>query len=189
LVKSLVLEEPPIIPFLVTDANNPLHALSLLFKDFSTGKSFLKFGIKAIVPAKKELKKGNTEEGVRLFANGVLGKGGYERLPEEVKAFLLDNSTALKAELLGPGFPQEFPRNKANKLTVPTLLVCGENSPKFFHSISNKLFHILPNCQQLTIADASHDMHEDMPEVYNNKILEFLSNHNSTENKNLSKEG
>ena len=178
LVKTLVLGEPPVIPLLVSDVDNPFQALSLIVRDFSTGKSFLKFGIKSMNPAKKQLGKGNIKEGVRLFANGVLGEGGYEQLPEDAKANILDNATALKAELLGPGFPDEFPKEEAINLQVPTLLVYAEKSPKFFHSISDKLFKLLPNGQQIFIADASHDMHEENPEAYNEKVLEFLLKHN-----------
>lgn len=178
LVKTLVLGEPPVIPLLVSDAGNPLQALLLLVRDFSTGKSFLKFGTKAMDPAKKQLRKGNIKEGIRLFANGVLGEGGFEQLPEDVKASMMDNATALKAEMLGPGFPDEFPKNEAMKLQVPTLLAYGEKSPKFFHSISDKLFKLLPNGQQVVIPDASHDMHGENPEAYNEKVLEFLFKHN-----------
>lgn len=178
LVKTLVLGEPPVIPLLVSDVDNLFQALSLIVRDFSTGKSFLKFGIKFMNPAKKQLGKGNIKEGVRLFANGVLGEGGYEQLPEDVKASIMDNATALKAELLGPGFPDEFPKKEAIGLQVPTLLVYAEKSPKFFHSISDKLFKLLPNGQQVFIADASHDMHEENPEAYNEKVLEFLLKHN-----------
>jgi non-heme chloroperoxidase len=178
LVKTLVLGEPPVIPLLLTDVNNPFQALSLFVRDFSTGKSILKFGIQSMNPAKKQLRKGNTKEGVRLFANGVLGEGGYEQLPEDVKAAIMDNATALKAELLGPGFPDQFPKKEANHLQVPTLLVYAEKSLKFFHSISDKLFELLPNVQRVFIADASHNMHEENPEAYNEKVLEFLLKHN-----------
>lgn len=178
LVKTLVLGEPPVIPLLLSDVNNPFQALSLIVRDFSTGISFLKFGIKSMNPAKKQLSKGNINEGLRLFANGVLGESGYDQLPEDVKAIMMDNALALKAELLGPGFPDEFPKKEARILQVPTLLVYAEKSPKFFHSISDKLFKLLPNGQQVFIADASHDMHEENPEVYNEKVLEFLLKHN-----------
>jgi pimeloyl-ACP methyl ester carboxylesterase len=178
LVKTLVLGEPPVIPLLVSNVDNPLQALLLLVRDFSTGKSFLKFGTKAMNPAKKQLRKGNIKEGIRLFANGVLGEGGYEQLPEDAKVSMMDNATALKAEMLGPGFPDEFPKKEAMKLPVTTLLAYGEKSPKFFHSISDKLFNLLPNGQQVVIPDASHDMHGENPEAYNEKVLEFLLKHN-----------
>jgi non-heme chloroperoxidase len=178
LVKTLVLGEPPVIPLLVSDPENPLQVLSLLLRDFSTGKNFIKFGVKAVEPAKKQLKKGNLKEGVRVFANGVLGKNGYEKLSEEDKKRIIDNAPALKAELLGPGFPATFPETEAKNLAIPVFLIYGEKSPVFFHTLSDKLLNILPDSRKSIIEGASHDMHLEKPEVYNQKVLDFLSDYN-----------
>lgn len=176
-VKSLVLCEPPIISLLVSNLNNPFQILSLLVRDFSTGKSFLRFGMKAMFPATKKLRQENLDEGVRLFSNGVLGEGGFEKLPEDIKAKMLDNAKALKAELLGPGFPK-FSEKDAAELKVPCLLVCGEKSPKFFHSITDKLYNLLPETEQIVIPGVSHNMHEANPENYNHKVFDFLTKQN-----------
>lgn len=173
LVKTLVMGEPPIIPLLVPNMNNPFHILSLLVRDFSTGKSFLKFGMKAYSPAQKQLRKGNLEEGVRLFTNGVLGDGGFEKLSSMAQKGMVENGSALRAELLGPGF-SKFPKDKVSRLQIPALLAYGEKSPKFFHSISDILFQLLPDRQQVFVPDASHNIHAENPEVYNRKVLDFL---------------
>jgi non-heme chloroperoxidase len=89
----------------------------------------------------------------------------------------MDNTSALKAELLGPGFP-EFPKAAAEKLNIPTLLVYGEHSPQFFHAISDKLFSILPKSEQVVIPIASHRIHADNATVYNQKVLAFLARYN-----------
>lgn len=178
LVKSLVMGEPPVIALLVSDVDNPLQLVSLLIKDFPTGKSFIRFGIKGLNPAKKEASKGNLKDAVRLFADGVLGEGNFEQLPEEVKRSLLDNAPALKAELLGPGFPGEFPIEDARKLQIPVLFVNGGKSLKFFHTISEKLHKILPNSHQHLISDTTHQIHQENPEAYNKKVLEFLNTNN-----------
>lgn len=176
-VNSLTLCEPPIIPLLISNMDNPFQILSLLVRDFSVGKSFLKFGIKAFFPAKKQLRKGNLEEGVRLFANGVLSPRGFGELPENIKANMLDNAQALKAELLGPGFP-EFSKKDCSNLNIPALLVCGEKSPTFLRSISGKLHKLLPKSKLIVIPDVSHNMHATNPEIFNQKVLDFLVKHN-----------
>lgn len=176
-VKTLVMGEPPVIPLLISNMNNPLHILSLLVRDYSTGKSFLKFGLKAFSPAQKQLRKGNLEEGVRLFANGVLGEGGFKQLPEVGKEQMMDNGPALKAELLGPGFP-EFSEEDISKLQTPTLLLYGKNSPLFFQSISDKLYDLLPNSQRSIFTNTSHDMHVENWKIYNQEVLDFLIQHN-----------
>jgi len=98
-------------------------------------------------------------------------------VPIESRATFMDNAAALKAELLGPGFPP-FPKEKASKLSIPILFVYGENSPKFLYSISDLLMKVLPNCEKVIIPKASHLTHGENPIVYNQKVLEFLSRHN-----------
>lgn len=178
-VKTLVMGEPPVIPLLISNMNNPLQILSLLIRDYATGKSFLKFGMKAHSPAQKQLRKGNLKDGVRLFANGVLGEGGFKKLPEFGKEHMFDNGPALKAELLGPGFP-EFPKEDISKLQTPTLLLYGKNSPTFFHAISDRLYDLLPNAQRMIFTDASHDMHVENWKTYNQEVLNFLLRHINT---------
>jgi non-heme chloroperoxidase len=175
MVKALVLNEPPVLPLLVSNPDNPFQILSLFIKDFSTAKSFMNFGLKHMKPAMKELKNNHFEMGVRLFADGALGEGRYEKLPEDAKSTFMDNSAALKAELLGPGFPP-FPKEKARRLSLPILLVNGEKSPKFLLSISDLLLNILPNSKKVVIPNASHLTHGENPIFYNKAVLEFLSN-------------
>jgi pimeloyl-ACP methyl ester carboxylesterase len=174
LVKSLVLNEPPVLPLLVSNPDNPLQILSLFVKDFSTARSFMKFGLKHMKPAMKALKDDKFEKGVRLFADGALGDGRYDKIPEDAKSTFMDNSAALKAELLGPGFPH-FPINAASQLIIPTLFVLGQNSPKFLWSISDILLKILPKSEKVIIPNASHLTHGENPFEYNKSVLEFLS--------------
>lgn len=137
----------------------------------------MKFGMKAMNPAQKKFKNGDLNDGVRLFANGVLGEGGFEKLPSELKEYIMENSKALRAELLGEGFP-EFNRSEAENLNIPTLLLTGEKSPEFFRTISDKLFQLLPDKELMEIPDSAHDMHLDNPKVYNQKVMEFLLRYN-----------
>lgn len=177
LVKTLVLNEPPVLPLLVSNPDNPLQLLSLFIRDFSTAKHFMKFGLKHMKPAMKALKNNQLEEGVRLFVSGVLGEGGYEKLSDEVKSTFMDNAAALKVELLGPGFPP-FPKEEASRLTIPTLFVYGENSPKFLHSISDLLLKLLSNSEKVIIPNSSHLTHGENPNDYNERVIEFLAKHN-----------
>ncbi|MDP4265435.1 MAG: alpha/beta hydrolase [Bacteroidota bacterium] len=177
LVKTLVLGEPPVLPLLVSNPDNPLKILSFFIRDFSTARSFMKFGLNHMKPSMKALKNNQLEEGVRLFASGVLGEDRYEKLSDEKKAGLMDNARELKVELLGVGFPP-FPKAEAGRMTIPTLFVYGENSPRFLHSISDLLRNILPNSEKTVIPNASHLIHGDNPLVYNERVLEFLSRYN-----------
>jgi non-heme chloroperoxidase len=173
LVKTLVLNEPPVLTLLVSNPDNPVQILSLFMRDLSTAKSFMNFGLRHMKPAAKALKNDEMEKGVRLFAEGALGNSNYEEISDEVKAIFLDNAPALKAELLGPGFPQ-FPKDKAKLMATPTLFVYGEYSPKFLRTISDELFKVLPHSEKVVIPNASHLTHGQNPTAYNRKVLEFL---------------
>lgn len=177
LVNALVLNEPPVLPLLVSNFNNPLQILSLFIRDFKTAKNLMEFGSQHIKPAAKALKENQMERGVRLFADGALGKGGFEKIPEEAKKTFIDNAPALRAESLGPGFPPSFPIDKAKQLDIPVLFVYGENSPRFLISISDRLMKILPKSEKIIIPNASHLTHGENPIAYNEKVLEFLANH------------
>ncbi|MCI0706725.1 MAG: alpha/beta hydrolase [Ignavibacteriae bacterium] len=175
-VRTLVLGEPPVLPLLVENPDNPMHILALMTKSPGTGIQFLKFGLSAMKPAQKAFRQGDLGEGVRLFINGVLGKGGFDRLPPAAQTTMMDNAQALKAELLGPGFDR-FPINDALRCEIPTLFVCGDRSPGFFTGITDRLLQILPNAHKVTIPNSSHSIHRDNPEQYNKQVLEFLAKH------------
>lgn len=176
IVRTLVLGEPPVLPLLVENPDNPLHILSLLIKSPRTGMQFVKFGLSAMKPAQEALRRNDLEQGVKQFVSGVLGKGGFERLSPAAQATMMENAKALQAELLGPGF-ERFPIEDARRCGISTLLVCGDRSPGFFTGISDRLMRILPNVQAVTIPNASHSMHRDNSEIYNKQVLEFLAKH------------
>ncbi len=177
LAKALVLNEPPVLPLLVSNPDNPFRVFSLFLKDYSTARSFMNFGLKHMKPAMKALKANQFEEGVRLFADGALGEGRFEKIPIDARSTFMDNSAALKAELLGPGFPP-FPLREAHKLSIPVLLVYGQKSPKFLSSISDMLLKILPNSEKIIIPGASHLTHGENPAEYNKSVSAFLLKHN-----------
>ncbi|MBI3006499.1 MAG: alpha/beta hydrolase [Ignavibacteriales bacterium] len=175
-VRTLVLGEPPVLPLLAENPDNPLHMVSLLTTSPLTAIRFMKFGLKAIKPAREAFRQGNLEEGVKLFANGVLGEGGFDRLPPTARGVFMDNAKALMTELLGPGFSL-FPVEEAKNCRIPVLFLYGEKSPKFFHDISHRLSKILQKTEASVISNASHSMHRDNPGEYNEKVLDFLSRH------------
>ncbi|HET6245162.1 MAG: alpha/beta hydrolase [Bacteroidetes bacterium] len=177
IIKTLILGEPPVLSLLFTSTDNPFHIFLSFFRYFLTNLSFWKFRIKTLKKTQEQFLSGNLEEAVRIFTNGVIEDRAFERLPAPAKASIMENANALKAEFQGPGFP-EFSKQQAKQLQIPTLLVYGKNSPRFFHSISNKLFNLLPNCERVFIPNAAHSTHGDNPKVYNQKVLEFLLKHN-----------
>jgi non-heme chloroperoxidase len=173
LVRSLVLAEPPAVPLLVSDPANPLQFLGLLIRRPWTALVILRFMLGTIRPTQDELRRGNREAASRRFGDGVLGEGGYDRLPASAKTMIEDNAEALRAELLGGDFTP-VPIAEARAFARPVLLLRGERTIDFFGLISDALETLLPNVETASIPGATHSMHSDNPEAFNREVLRFL---------------
>lgn len=176
LVRSLVVEEPPVMPLLVSNQPKPPEILKLLLTNPRSGVALLKFFGRAMAPAIKALNKGEVEAGVRVFARGVLGAEVYEGLPAEVKEAMQANGKLLSAELLGEGFPA-FGEGDARRITPPTLVLSGEKSPALFRRLTDRLLQLLPNAERVHISGASHLMHYENAAETNRVVLGFIARH------------
>jgi non-heme chloroperoxidase len=161
LVRSLVLAEPPILPWL----SESIEGERLRQEFMAT----------AWEPAGEAFRSGNSELGVKLFLNGVIGSGTYEKLPEANRAALMNNAPEMKAETLSRRYFTPLTFDKIRGLKVPVLLLSGERSPRMFHLITAQLLRCLPEAPHLIIAGASHSMHSQNPDLYNSTVLDFLS--------------
>jgi non-heme chloroperoxidase len=85
----------------------------------------------------------------------------------------MDNAKSLGGELASVS--HRFTIEDAQKVTMPTLLVKGELSPKFLHQIIGILASSMPNSEELIIPAESHNLGIEKPQVFNTGILEFLS--------------
>jgi pimeloyl-ACP methyl ester carboxylesterase len=85
----------------------------------------------------------------------------------------MDNAKSLGGELAS--VTQRFTLEDAQKVTMPTLLLKGELSPKFLHQIIGILASCIPNSQELIIPAESHNLGLDKPQVFNTGVLKFLS--------------
>jgi len=94
-------------------------------------------------------------------------------LPSYARAVLMDNVKSLRGELAS--ISQRFTLEDAQKVTMPTLLVKGERSPKFLHQIIGILANCMPNSEELIIPAESHNLGLEKPQVFNSGVLEFLS--------------
>lgn len=161
LVRSLVLGEPPDLPLLETlTEGRPLYA---------------EFMQNAWKPATAAFQRGEQEQGVRLFIDGVLGKGVFDQLPPPVRNGMLENAAEMQAETVAPNYLVPFTCDDARQIIIPTLLVEGAVSPKLFHVITDELATCLPNAKRTTIPKASHSIHTMNPQAYNEAVLAFLA--------------
>jgi pimeloyl-ACP methyl ester carboxylesterase len=139
----------------------------------------MRFVATTVVPAQRAFRRGDDEEAMRRFSEGVMGKAAAEAsAPEELEA-MRDNVTSARAQLLGKGFPP-LRDDDVRRVEVPTLLVTGRETPAFLRLLSDRLAELLPHAEGVEIPDASHCMQVDQPERTNAALLGFLARHEAT---------
>jgi pimeloyl-ACP methyl ester carboxylesterase len=167
LVKTMVLNEPPIFEFL---ARSPLKGDVELLQTFIT---------RIQSPTQDASKRGDFEKGVQVFMDAIMNKENFfEKLPEEVKKYLLDNAKSLESELesaMSTSYTIEDVKQITT--TVPTLQVKGELSPKLFLRIVDILSENMPNnTEQIVIPNVSHDDFKS-GNFFTSKVMEFFARH------------
>jgi pimeloyl-ACP methyl ester carboxylesterase len=164
LVKSLVLGEPAVLPIL---ASSQLEEDRKMFQDFWEN---------AIKPAAEAFRRGEFENGTRIFMDGAMSKGYFDQLPKPIRESMMDNAKAFLKQAENP-MPMDFNIEELQKISsLPTLFVKGELSPKFLHRIVDILAQQLPKSEQVTIQGVTHDLgRANEADLFNSKVIEFLA--------------
>lgn len=162
-VRALVLGDPPVFPLLDGHAEGePLR------NDFLA---------KVWEPAGEMMRRGETENGVRLFVDGVVEEGAFDRFPQEVRDMIMENACEFVVETSSPDFWTSFTCEEAAAVATPTLLLTGDQSLRMFQLIVGELERCLPNNQSRRVPDTTHEVTSDNPEAYNEIVLRFLEEH------------
>ena len=177
-VRTLVLEEPPVIPLFVKSVPpGAWELLRLILTRPRTAFGILKFGAGTIAPVQKAFARGDDEEAMLTFVRGVLGDEHLEKLGEARKVQARENVSTMRAFTLGKsGFPA-LDDDDVRGVDVPVLLLTGDDSPRMAHLLTDRLEELLPNVERRGIPGASHDMHLDNPSAASEAILGFLGRH------------
>ena len=177
LVCSLVLGEPPLMPWL---ANLP------------GGKTYgQRFLDEIWYPARQAFSEDRLEDGARFFLDGVMGRPTMQHLGARGYQMIMDNAPEMRAETLASEayFPP-FTCTEAQALAQPVLLCKGELSPEIFHMITDDLAKCLPGARPpVIIPGASHPMHIGNPAVYNQLVLDFLQQNDANHGPRQAREG
>jgi pimeloyl-ACP methyl ester carboxylesterase len=173
LVRTLVLQEPPVLSLVMSVPPRPTELLRL-FRRPRTALTILSFAAKTAVPAQRSFQRGDDDAAMQKFAYGLLGKDTYERLPQERKQQARENLSALRAQVLGAGFPA-LSEHDVRGVQVPTLLMTGERTPAYLPRLTDRLQQLLPNAERVEVTAASHLMNEENPGEVNAAILSFLA--------------
>jgi pimeloyl-ACP methyl ester carboxylesterase len=174
LVRTLVLAEPPAITLFVSNKPKPGEILKLLMTRPRTATAIISFGAKGVTPAETAAKRNEVMKAMRLFGKTILGEQYYRKLSKQRLEQVDTNS--IKAEFLGSGFAP-LACDQVRNVNIPTLLVNGKHSHRLFHCLVDRLEELLPQTERIEIAQASHIMHEDNAQAYNQAVTAFLEKH------------
>jgi pimeloyl-ACP methyl ester carboxylesterase len=173
LVRSLVLLEPFVLPFFVSLPPKPLGLLRLAMRHPRMAAAVVQFGAGGLGPAQAAFKRGDLERGLQLFMGAVLGPYGADRMTPARRTQARDNLETFAAQLVHTDFAL-LDQEELRHVTVPTLLLSGEQSPPLMRLLVDRLHELLPCAERVDIPDASHDAHVDNPDAVTSAILTFL---------------
>jgi pimeloyl-ACP methyl ester carboxylesterase len=110
-----------------------------------------------------------------MFRRGVTGRNVViDALPPLIREQIQANGASLRREI---EISAPLTCDQERSISVPTLLVRGSDSPRFFRTIVDRLMQCLPNAQQLVLRDATHFLHWDAPDEFNAVVQRFLADH------------
>ena len=166
--KTMVLNEPPIMEFL---------ARSHLKEDVELRQTFR---TRVLSPTQDASRAGDFRKAAQVAIDGIMGIDTYfGQLPEEGKQFLIDNAKSLASELESAISMSYTIEDVKQVATIPTLLVKGELSPKYFLRIVDILSENMPNnTEQIVIPNVSHDDFKS-GDFFTSKVMQFFEKHNS----------
>lgn len=159
LAASLTLGEPSPFPTLLNE----------------TGISLLSEQKTAFDEAIRLAENGNEEAAVREFLHTIVGVDVLPLLPDERRAVVLENQDTLLPMLKTYYDSPPITCGRLNSLTVPTLLITGELSPKLARVNNEAINNCLPNSRTAILKCASHGLQIENPAGFNNLVSEFIS--------------
>lgn len=115
--------------------------------------------------------KGNAEQIVKTYAAHV-APGDFEKATPEERKMLLENVTAFQLDFTSQRPP--FTCEDAQKITVPVLVLAGNQSPMGLRRIAETTAQCIKGAKFVKISQATHWMQLDQPQVFNDEVLAFL---------------
>jgi hypothetical protein len=136
----MVLNEPPILSFL---ARSRIKEDVELLHEFRT---------RVQSPTEDAFKRGDFKKAAQVAIDGIMEiENFFGQLPEEGKQSLMDNAKTIESELESAMSTSFTTEDVKQITTIPTLLVKGELSPKYFLRIVDILSDNMPNSEQIVI--------------------------------------
>ena len=166
LAKTMILNEPPIMQFLA--GSHRKDDVELL-QGFKT---------RVLSPTQNASTVRDFRKAAQVAIDGIMEIENYfGQLPEEGKQFLIDNAKSIESELESTISTSYTMEDVKQVTAIPTLLVKGELSPKYFLRIVDILSDNMPNSEQIVIPNVSHDDFKSGT-FFTSKVMDFFARHN-----------
>jgi pimeloyl-ACP methyl ester carboxylesterase/quercetin dioxygenase-like cupin family protein len=118
------------------------------------------------------LKQHNLDAAMQTYAEWVR-TGSWDQMDPVTKQSMLDNGKAMIAYTAHAEAPA-FVCETAKKVTMPMLVVYGEESAPNNRIIASTLAECATRAKRAVVPNAAHAMHRQNPEAFNKAVLEFL---------------
>lgn len=119
--------------------------------------------------------RGDTEGGLKVWAEHIAGPGAWERTPEKNRDVMRANQWTLKS------FKQDRDTvlrcSDASRITAPALLITGERSASIYGYMHAAVRPCLKRVNEIRISDAGHLMFHANPTTFAFEIGDFVSQH------------
>jgi len=123
---------------------------------------------------------------------GINGPGevDFEKLREIIPQFA-DALPELHSPVYGPDYwkkllqdisymwldPSSFPQNKISQIKTHILIIAGDRDEACSIDENAKMYKLIPCAELAIIPNATHDVYETKPDLFNKIVLEFLQSH------------
>ena len=169
MVRTLALAEPPLLPWLADMPGNQGEGKRMLMLQET----------RFVDPARKALNTGDEKKAIRIFVDYVIRDGAFAELPEANKEALLRNAPEFVAEVTSENMFAPLTRRQVASLTMPVLMISGENSIGPLRLTDAELERALPQrtTKRVIIAKATHAMWYENPAECTRALAKFFKVH------------
>lgn len=167
---ALAIEHPQRVAALVA-----VEPAMLCYADFSEDgrRERARFRETVIEPANAAFRQGDDALGAALMTGGINGSASPVTAgPAMVRR--LQNVRAMRMLALSSNEFPLLPPAALGALSMPILLVCGEQTEPIHDVVFRNVGAAMPQARQSRVAHAGHGVARDQPEVFNALALDFL---------------
>ena len=168
LLRAVVLAEPPAVSLLQHISPPNTEKANAMYADIQKHM---------VEPMKLAFNEGNTDLGVGIFINYVLGDQTWQKMPVDAKKDTLRDANEWNVMLArGTLFPEISP-DAVGAIRVPTLVMSGAKSYPFLTLIDAEIAKSIPGTRNVIFPDAGHQMWYKHPDECRELTLEFFRKH------------